>query len=80
MVLNWCFGADKASKEVDAVKRKQVQDFQKVQVAEVDSKHNREHAEELAYARQLEADVKKWREEEAEKIAKHLAATHRLKV
>lgn len=72
--------ADKAHKEVEAQKRKDILQFQKGQIHEEDVKHNKEHAEELAYARQLDADYVKWKEEEANKMSKRLDATHKLKI
>ena len=71
--------ADKLKREADAEKRKAVQEFQQHQLEEEDAKHKQQAAEELAWAKHLDADVKKWQHAEAEKNAKKEEATSRLK-
>ena len=71
--------ADKLKREADAEKRKAVQEFQQHQLEEEDAKHKQQAAEELAWAKHLDADVKKWQHAEAEKNAKREEATSRLK-
>ena len=47
---------------------------------EEETKHKQEAAEELGWAKHVDADIKKWQHDEAEKDARRLQATHKLKV